>query len=121
LKRGMQLDVQVQPAAEGERCPATLVVQSVMGGPPEDAAKVTPFEELTPYYPTRRLFLEVGSTEAPSKVDVSMRCVDILTPIGFGQRGLIVAPPRTGKTILLQGLANSIATNHPEARLIILL
>ncbi|MBE2212673.1 MAG: transcription termination factor Rho, partial [Opitutaceae bacterium] len=70
---------------------------------------------------TSRIFLEVPSTDAPSKVDVSMRCVDILTPIGFGQRGLIVAPPRTGKTILLQGIANSIATNHPTAKLIILL
>ncbi len=113
LKRGLQLDVQVQPAGEGERCPAALLIQTVMGGAPDDASKVVPFEELTPYYPTKRLFLEVPSTEAPSKVDVSMRCVDILTPIGFGQRGLIVAPPRTGKTILLQGLANSVATNHP--------
>jgi transcription termination factor Rho len=121
LRRGVSIEVQAQPAGEGERCPATLVVRSVMGGPPDEAAKVVPFEELVPFYPTKRIFLEVPTTEAPSKVDVSMRAVDILTPIGFGQRGLIVAPPRTGKTILLQGLANSIATNHPEAKLIVLL
>ncbi len=121
LRRGVALEVQAQAPAEGERCPVALVVRSVMDGAPEDAAKVVPFEELVPYYPTRRIHLEVPSTEAPSKIDVSMRCVDILTPIGFGQRGLIVAPPRTGKTILLQGLANSIAVNFPEVKLIVLL
>ncbi|RME70840.1 MAG: transcription termination factor Rho [Verrucomicrobia bacterium] len=121
LKRGMSIEVQVQPAAEGERCPVTLIVRSVMGGNPEDAAKVVPFEELVPYYPTERIHLEVPQTEAPNKVDVSMRAFDLLTPIGFGQRGLIVAPPRTGKTILLQGLANSIATNFPDKKLIVLL
>jgi transcription termination factor Rho len=121
LRRGVSIEVQAQPAGEGERCPSALVVRSAMGVPPEDAAKFVPFEELVPYYPTKRIFLEVPTTEAPSKVDVSMRAVDILTPIGFGQRGLIVAPPRTGKTILLQGLANSVATNHPEAKLIVLL
>jgi transcription termination factor Rho len=121
LRRGLEIEVQAQPPEEGDRCPAALVVRSVMGGDPAEAAKVVPFEELVPYYPTKRIFLEVPSTEVPSKVDVSMRSVDILTPIGFGQRGLIVAPPRTGKTILLQGLANSVATNHPEAKLIVLL
>jgi transcription termination factor Rho len=121
LKRGHELEVQCAAPGEGERCPATLVIRTVMGGSPDEISKVVPFEDLVPYYPTSRIFLEVGSTEAPSKVDVSMRCVDILTPIGFGQRGLIVAPPRTGKTILLQGLANSVATNHPKARLIVLL
>jgi transcription termination factor Rho len=121
LKRGVSIEVQVQPAGEGERCPSALTIRSVMGGDPEAAAKVVPFEELVPYYPTKRILLEVPSTEAPSKVDVSMRCIDILTPIGFGQRGLIVAPPRTGKTIVLQGLANSVATNFPEAKLIVLL
>ena len=121
LKRGVEIEVQVQRAAQGERCPAALVARSVMGGNPNDSAKVVPFEELVPYYPTKRILLEVPSTEAPSKVDVSMRCIDILTPVGFGQRGLIVAPSRTGKTIVLQGLANSVATNFPEARLIVLL
>lgn len=121
LKRGMQIEVQVQPAVEGERCPVSLVVRSAMGGEPAEASKVVPFEELTPYYPTERIHLEVPQTDAPNKVDVSMRAFDLLTPVGFGQRGLIVAPPRTGKTILLQGLANSIATNFPEKKLIVLL
>jgi len=121
LKRGIEIEVQAEPASEGVRCPAALVVRSAMGGPPDDAAKVVPFEELVPYYPTSRILLEVPESDAPKKVDVSMRCVDILTPIGFGQRGLIVAPPRTGKTIILQGLAHSVASNFPEAKLIVLL
>jgi transcription termination factor Rho len=87
-----------------------------MGHAPEAISKVTPFEELVPYYPLSRILLET-----PEQKDISMRVVDMLTPVGFGQRGLIVAPPRTGKTILLQNLANSITINHPETRLIILL
>ena len=84
---------------------------------PEEISKVTPFEELIPYYPLKRILLEDPDVQK----DVSMRAVDILTPIGFGQRGLIVAPPRTGKTILLQNIANSISENSPEAKLILLL
>jgi len=88
-----------------------------MGHPPEDISKVVPFEELVPYYPLKRILLEAPDIQK----DVSMRAVDILTPIGFGQRGLIVAPPRTGKTILLQNIANSISENSPETKLILLL
>jgi transcription termination factor Rho len=87
-----------------------------MGGKPSEISKVQPFEELTPYYPLKRILLEMQGLK-----DVSMRMVDIVTPVGFGQRGLIVAPPRTGKTILMQNMANSIAANSPEAKLIILL
>jgi transcription termination factor Rho len=78
---------------------------------------VPPFEELIPYYPLKRILLE----DVEAQKDVSMRTVDILTPIGFGQRGLIVAPPRTGKTILLQNIANSVSANSPSAILICLL
>ncbi|MBI5691178.1 MAG: transcription termination factor Rho [Verrucomicrobia bacterium] len=117
LKRGHRVEVTLQAPLEGERCPSVVRVDSVMGMLPAEINKVTPFEELVPYYPLKRILLE-----DPSVVkDVSMRAVDILTPIGFGQRGLIVAPPRTGKTILLQNIANSISANSPEVKLILLL
>ncbi len=117
LKRGHRVEVLVQAPQGGERCPAVVRVDKVMNGDPEDISKVTPFEELVPYYPLKRILLE---SEVTSK-DVSMRAVDILTPIGFGQRGLIVAPPRTGKTVLLQNIANSVTENSPHAKLILLL
>jgi len=117
LKRGHRVEVLVSPPREGERCPAVVRIESVMGGAPDDISKVTPFEELVPYYPLQRILLEAPAVQR----DVSMRAVDILTPIGFGQRGLIVAPPRTGKTILLQNIANSVAENFPDYTLILLL
>jgi transcription termination factor Rho len=117
LKRGHRVEVTLQPPLEGERCPSVIRVDRVMDLPPDDIAKITPFEELVPYYPLKRILLE-----DPEVVkDVSMRAVDILTPIGFGQRGLIVAPPRTGKTVLLQNIANSITANSPDVKLILLL
>ncbi len=117
LRRGHQVDVLIQPPRDGERCPSVIRIDSVMGKEPEEISKVTPFEELVPYYPLKRILLE----DVDIQKDVSMRAVDILTPIGFGQRGLIVAPPRTGKTILLQNIANSISENSPFAKLILLL
>jgi transcription termination factor Rho len=117
LKRGHQVEVLVQPPREGERCPSVVRIDRVMGMAPDEISKVTPFEELIPYYPLKRMLLE----DPEAQKDVSMRTVDILTPIGFGQRGLIVAPPRTGKTILLQNIANSVSENSPFAKLICLL
>ncbi len=117
LKRGHQVEVIVQAPKGDERCPSVVRVVSVMGMKPGDIERVTPFEELVPYYPLTRILLE--ATEIHK--DVSMRAVDLLTPIGFGQRGLIVAPPRTGKTVLLQNIANSISNNFPEVTLILLL
>lgn len=117
LKRGHAVEVLVQAPQPNERCPSVLRIEKVMGGVPEEISKVTPFEELVPYYPLKRILLESDATQK----DVSMRAVDILTPIGFGQRALIVAPPRTGKTVLLQNIANSITANSPEAKLILLL
>jgi len=117
LKRGHKVQVLVQAPGEGERCPAVVRIDDVMGHEPEAIAKLTPFEELIPYYPLQRILLEAPEVQK----DVSMRAVDILTPIGFGQRGLIVAPPRTGKTVLLQNIANSISANSPEVKLILLL
>jgi transcription termination factor Rho len=116
LKRGHLVEVIAQAPQPGERCPAVAGVRTVMGGPPGDTSRLLPFEELTPYYPLRRILLE-----APVHTDISMRAVDLLTPVGFGQRGLIVAPPRTGKTVLLHNIANSISHNYPEFKLIILL
>lgn len=117
LKRGHRVQVLVQIPKENERCPSVVKVNRVMDMPPEEISKTVPFEELTPYYPLKRILLEAQGVHK----DVSMRAVDILTPIGFGQRGLIVAPPRTGKTILLQNIANSVSANFPDVHLIILL
>jgi transcription termination factor Rho len=117
LKRGHRIEATVQAPLEGERCPSVVRIDSVMAGAPDEIANVTPFEELVPYYPLQRILLEAPEVNK----DVSMRAVDILTPIGFGQRGLIVAPPRTGKTVLLQNIANSISANSPEVKLILLL
>ncbi len=117
LKRGHHVEVLLQPPQPGERCPSVVRIDSVMGGAPEAIARVVPFEELIPYYPLQRILLESEEVQK----DVSMRAVDILTPIGFGQRALIVAPPRTGKTVLLQNIANSITANSPQAKLILLL
>jgi transcription termination factor Rho len=116
LKRGHHVEVQVQAPQGTDRCPSVVRIRKVMGGKPDAISSVKPFEELTPYYPLQRIWLEMQGAK-----DVSMRMVDIITPVGFGQRGLIVAPPRTGKTVLLQNMANSIAANSPDAKLIILL
>ncbi len=119
LQKGHFVEVQVRPPEDGERCPSVLRVNEVMGLEPEKVADIVPFEDLIPYYPLQRMLLEIPKDE-PTK-DVSMRAIDLLTPIGFGQRGLIVAPPRTGKTVILQQIANSIATNNPQSHLIVLL
>ena len=117
LKRGHEVEVVVRPPQQGERCPSVVGIRSVMGRDPGAAASTTPFEELVPYYPLARILMEATEIHR----DISMRAVDLLTPIGFGQRGLIVAPPRTGKTVLLQNMANSVSHNFPEAKLILLL
>jgi len=117
IKRGHQIKVQVQSPQNEERCPSVVKVVQIMGLAPEEILNITPFEELVPYYPLKRILLEAPEIQK----DVSMRTVDILTPIGFGQRGLIVAPPRTGKTVLLQNIANSISENSPDVKLILLL
>ncbi|HEY0945571.1 MAG TPA: transcription termination factor Rho [Opitutaceae bacterium] len=117
LKRGHLVETLALPPQAGERCPAVISVRSVMGTAPDKIAAVTPFEELTPYYPLKRILLEAPEIHK----DISMRAVDLLTPVGFGQRGLLVAPPRTGKTVLLQNIANSISNNFPDVKLILLL
>lgn len=122
LKRGHIVRAQVHPRDPqgAETCPAVIKLHQIMEKPlGEEAYQIDPFEELVPYYPLERLLLE---TNNDNKWDnLSMRVVDLLTPIGLGQRGLIVAPPRTGKTVLMQGIANSIMVNKPDAHLIVLL
>jgi transcription termination factor Rho len=92
---------------------------NAMGKPPQEVASLPLFRDLVPYYPTERILLE--SSAANSLQSLSMRIVDLLTPIGLGQRGLIVAPPKTGKTMLLQAIANAIVANRPDVHLMVLL
>ena len=116
LKKGHVVFGQIRPPKESERYFALLKVDKIMGEDPPKALDVRNFEELTPLHPEQRLHLETAGDR-----DVSMRVVDLVTPIGKGQRMLIVAPPRTGKTVLMQKIANAISVNHPDAVLIIML
>jgi len=106
---------QIRPPKDGERYFALIKVEAVNFEPPERGREKIFFENLTPLYPQERVKLETDGE------NLSGRVMDLLTPLGKGQRGLIVAPPRTGKTMLLQSLANSITANHPEVYLIVLL
>ncbi len=115
LRKGDVISGQIRPPKEGERYFALLRVEQVGYGPPEDSKKLVLFDNLTPVYPDKKFKIENGAE------NYSARIIDLLTPIGKGQRALIVAPPRTGKTVLLQTIANSIMTNHPEVFLIVLL
>ena len=115
LRTGDTILGQVRPPKDGERYLALLKVESVNFEEPEKAKHRIAFDNLRPRYPDRRIHLEQQSG------DISMRVMDLITPVGYGQRGLIVSPPKAGKTILLQKVANSISENHPEAELIVLL
>ncbi len=115
LRTGDTVDGQIRPPKDGERYFALLKVNEINFESSEVQKSKILFDNLTPLYPDRKLKLEVGAQK------YSMRIIDLLSPIGMGQRALIVAPPRTGKTILLQEIANSITANHPEVVLIVLL
>ncbi|MGO9608960.1 MAG: transcription termination factor Rho, partial [Verrucomicrobiia bacterium] len=115
LQTGDLVAGQVRPPKDKERFFALLKVEAVNRDNPDKAKEKIMFDNLTPYFPTSRFILETTSEEINSRV------MDLFTPIGKGQRGLIVAPPRTGKTILLQKIANAVLTNNPEAILIVLL
>lgn len=119
LKYGHIIEALVHPPREYETCPSALKIMSVMSQEPETIANLVPFNDLVPYYPTERIMLE--TKPGVTWDNVSMRVVDLLTPIGLGQRGLIVAPPRTGKTVLMHAMANAILMNKPNAHLIVLL
>jgi len=115
LRTGDTVLGQVRPPKEGERYLALLKVERVNGDEPEKAKHRIAFDNLRPRYPDQRVHLESGSG------DISMRVMDLVAPLGKGQRGLIVAPPKAGKTILMQKIANAITENHPEVHLIVLL
>jgi transcription termination factor Rho len=116
LRTGDTINGQIRQPKEGERYFALLKVEKINYESPEASKDKVLFDNLTPLYPDRRIDLEVPGTK-----DACTRVLDLMTPIGFGQRGLIVAAPRTGKTMLLQAIAKSVADNHPEAHLIVLL
>ncbi len=115
LRRGDTISGPVRPPGRGERYLALNNVDRVNDLPPEAVSKRPVFEDLRPWYPDRRLTLEVPGGE------LSVRIMDLLAPIGLGQRGLIVSPPKAGKTTILRNIGNAIATNHPEVQLVVLL
>ena len=115
LRTGDRVGGQVRPPKDNERFFALLKVQDVNGFPPDESVKRIHFDALTPLYPRQRLTLETTTMELPTRI------IDLMAPIGKGQRGLIVAPPKAGKTILMQRIAQGITANHPEVELIILL
>ncbi|MDR2161638.1 MAG: transcription termination factor Rho [Desulfovibrio sp.] len=115
LRKGDVVSGQIRPPKEGERYFALLKVNEIGFEPPANAKNLVLFDNLTPIYPNRHLRMENGEKS------LSGRVIDLMAPVGCGQRGLIVAPPRTGKTILLQTMANAINANNPELYLIVLL
>src|SRR5512136_3493566 len=115
IRTGDTVSGQIRPPKEGERYFALLKVDAVNYEDPEISRTKILFDNLTPYYPEKKIKLEIAPTE------YTTRAIDLVTPIGMGQRGMIVAPPRTGKTMLLQAIAKAIVKNHPDIKLIVLL
>ena len=118
LRTGDTVEGQIRSPRDGERYFALLKVNQINFEDPERVRHRINFDNLTPLYPDDKIALEV---EDPTRKDLTTRIIDLVTPLGKGQRALIVAPPRTGKTMMLQGIAHSIAANHPDAYLIVLL
>jgi transcription termination factor Rho len=118
LRTGDTVEGEIRSPKDGERYFALLKVNTINFEDPEKSRHKIHFDNLTPLYPDERVEMEVGD---PTKKDYSARVIDLVAPLGKGQRGLIVAPPRTGKTVLLQNIAHSITSNHPECFLIVLL
>jgi transcription termination factor Rho len=118
LRTGDTVEGQIRSPKEGERYFALLKVNSINFEDPDKARHKIHFDNLTPLYPNRRFRMEIDN---PTTKDMSARIMDLVSPLGKGQRALIVSPPRTGKTVLLQNIAHSIAANHPECYLIVLL
>ncbi|MCM2476672.1 transcription termination factor Rho [Rhizobium sp. CG5] len=118
LKTGDTVEGPIRGPKEGERYFALLKVNTINFEDPEKIRHKVHFDNLTPLYPNERFKMEL---EVPTSKDLSARVIDLIAPLGKGQRGLIVAPPRTGKTVLLQNIAHSITANHPECYLIVLL
>lgn len=118
LRTGDYIRGKVRPPKEGERYFALLKVDDINDEPPESKKNQVLFENLTPYYPTQKYNLERGNG---STEDITGRVMDLISPVGKGQRGLIVSPPKAGKTMMLQNVAQALMANHPESHLIVLL
>jgi transcription termination factor Rho len=118
LRTGDTVEGHIRGPKDGERYFALVKINTINFEDPEKVRHKVHFDNLTPLYPDQRLIMEISD---PTRKDFSPRVIDMVAPIGKGQRGLIVAPPRTGKTVLLQNIAHSVATNHPECYLIVLL
>ena len=118
LRTGDTVEGQIRAPKDGERYFALLKVNTINFEPPENVRHRINFDNLTPLYPDEKLKLEVDN---PLSKDFTTRVIDLVSPVGKGQRSLIVAPPRTGKTVMLQNIAHAISTNHPEVYLIVLL
>jgi transcription termination factor Rho len=120
LRTGDIVEGEIRAPKDSERYFALLKVDTINGELPEKVRHRINFDNLTPLYPERKIKLEISDGD-PSKKDYTQRVIELVSPIGFGQRALLVAPPRTGKTVMLQNIAASIAQNHPDAYLIVLL
>jgi len=121
LRKGDTVEGEIRAPKDQERYFALLKVNKINFEDPEKTKHKINFDNLTPLYPEQKIKLEIEKTKVEKKVDVTARVIDLVAPIGKGQRSLIVAPPRTGKTVILQNIANSITANHPEVYLIVLL
>ena len=121
LRKGDTVEGEIRAPKEQERYFALLKVNKINFEDPEKTRNKINFDNLTPLYPQEKIKLEIESTKIEKKADVTARLIDLVAPIGKGQRSLIVSPPRTGKTVVLQNIAHSITTNHPEVYLIVLL
>ncbi len=118
LRTGDTITGRIRPPKEGERYFALLKVDDINFESPDACKNKVPFENLTPLFPNERLTMQIGNG---STEDITARIIDLVAPFGMGQRGLIVSPPKAGKTMMLQNMAHSIAANHPECHLIVLL
>ena len=121
LRKGDTVEGEIRAPKDQERYFALLKVNKINFEDPEKTKHKINFDNLTPLYPNEKIKLEIEKTKVEKKTDVTARVIDLVSPIGKGQRSLIVAPPRTGKTVILQNIANSITANHPEIYLIVLL
>ena len=121
LRKGDTVEGEIRAPKEQERYFALLKVNKINFEDPEKTRNKINFDNLTPLYPQDKLKLEIETTKIEKKADVTTRLIDLIAPIGKGQRSIIVSPPRTGKTVVLQNIAHSITTNHPEVYLIVLL
>ena len=121
LRTGDTVEGPVRAPKEGERYFALLQVSKINFEEPEKARHKIAFDNLTPLYPDKQLVMEVETTKVEKKADLTPRLIDLVSPIGKGQRSIIISPPKAGKTMILQSIANSIAKNYPECYLIVLL